>query len=238
MFKKSVFVAALVLSLSLTGCGSLGGMMGGNTNNSGTGNLLGGVLGSILGGGSGGGLLGGVLGSVVSSGMGLGFVDNVVGHSKIEKSALVGTWIYAEPGCAFTSENMLAKAGGDAAATQVKQKLNSAFKTLGIKTENTGFAFDQNGNFEAVIKGVPFNGTYTFDSRDGKLDLKSTLGTIPAFVTPTAKGLAITLESKNLVGVLQGLKVSGNNALAAISTLGSNYKGVRLGFDTVKYQQK
>lgn len=238
MFKKSVFVAALVLSLSLTGCGSLGGMMGGNNTNSGTGNVLGSVLGSILGGGTGGSLLGSVLGGVVSNGIGSSFADNVVGHSKIDKAALVGTWIYVEPGCAFSSENLLAKAGGDGAATQVKQKLGSAFNSLGIKSENTGFAFDQNGNFEAVIKGVPLQGTYTFDPSSGKLNLKSTVGTIPAFVTPSARGLAITLESKNLASVLQSLKLTGNNALAAINTLGSTYNGVRLGFDTGKYQPK
>ena len=229
-------MAVLVLSLSLSSCGSLGGMLGSNTTNTtntGTGNVLGGLLGSILLGGTNSGLLG----SVVSNGMGLGFVDNVVGHSKIDKTALIGTWVYAEPGCAFTSQNVLANAGGDAAATQVKQKLGSAFTTLGIKTENTGFAFDQNGNFEAVVKGVPFNGTYSFDPSNGKLNLKSTVGTFPAFVTPTAKGIAITLDSKNLVNVLQSLKLSGNNALSSISTLGSTYSGVSLGFNTVKYQQ-
>ena len=166
--------------------------MGGNTNNSGTGNVLGSVLGSILGGGSGGGLLGGVLGSVVSSGMGLGFVDNVVGHSKIEKSALVGTWIYAEPGCAFTSENMLAKAGGDAAATQVKQKLNSAFKTLGIKTENTGFAFDQNGNFEFYREGKVYG---MKNASSGILILLSSLTSSYAYLTRMSV-LMVTVPSE------------------------------------------
>ena len=88
------------------------------------------MLSSILGGGSGGGLLGNVLGSVISNGMGLGFVDNVVGHSTIDKAALEGIWIYAEPGCAFTSQSL---AGSELA---VKQKLSSAFNTLGIKSEN------------------------------------------------------------------------------------------------------
>ena len=122
-------------------------------------------------------------------------------------------------------------------ATQVNQKLASAFNTMGIKSENTGFAFDQQGNFEAVIKGVPMKGTYTFDPSSGKLNLKSNVGTIPAFLTPTAKGLALTLETKNLTGVLQSLIKPSSNAIAAITSLGNSYSGVRMGFDLVKYQQ-
>lgn len=230
MFRKSIiFTTVLALSLSMTGCGSLLGNT--SNNNSNAGGMFG-VLSSILGGGSGGGLLGNVLGSVISNGMGLGFVDNVVGHSTIDKASLEGIWIYAEPGCAFTSQSL---AGSELA---VKQKLSSAFNTLGIKSENTGFVFDQKGNFEALIKGLPLKGTYTFDPNSGKLNLNSSIGTIPAYVTASSKGLAITLESKNLAGMLQSLKISGGNALSAINNLGNSYNGARFGFDLVKYNKQ
>lgn len=237
MIKKTLFSAVLALSLVFTGCGPLIGNTNNTSNNSGLGSVLGSVLGGMIGGNSGGGLLGGVLGSVISNGMGLGYVDNVVGHSNIDKSVLAGTWIYAQPGCAFASQNQLTQSGGNSVATQVNQKLASAFNTMGIKSENTGFAFDQQGNFEAVIKGVPMKGTYTFDPSSGKLNLKSNVGTIPAFLTPTAKGLALTLETKNLTGVLQSLIKPSSNAIAAITSLGNSYSGVRMGFDLVKYQQ-
>ena len=93
MIRKTLFSAVLALSLVFTGCGPLIGNTNNTSNNSGLGSVLGSVLGGMIGGNSGGGLLGGVLGSVISNGMGLGYVDNVVGHSNIDKSVLAGTWI-------------------------------------------------------------------------------------------------------------------------------------------------
>ncbi len=160
----------------------------------------------------------------------------VIGHVRLDQSSLIGTWLYSEPGCAFTSENLLAKAGGSVAATEVKQKLSTVYNTVGIKSENTGFAFDKNGNFEAYIKSIPLKGTYTFDPSSGKLNLKSMLITIPAYVTRTSNGISITMESKKLLTVLQTiLSFTGNSTLSTISDLSKNYDGVRMGFDLVKY---
>jgi hypothetical protein len=119
----------------------------------------------------------------------------------------------------------------------VKEKLNSLYNTVGISSQNTGFAFDQNGNFEAYIKGIPMSGTYTFDSNTSKINLKTMLFTVPAFVTRTTNGLSITMESKKLLNVLQTvLSLTGNSTLSTIGELSKNYDGVRMGFDVVKYQ--
>ena len=181
---------------------------------------------------SGGGLLGGML---LTDNTSTSLTDMVVGNAKFNKRDLVGTWVYAQPGCAFTSQNVLANAGGVAAANQVKQKLSSTYKSLGFASNNTGFAFDQNGNFEAVLKGVAFNGTYTFDPSSGKLNLKtSSGGVIPTFVTRDSNGMAITMESKMLASLLQAIGSTGGNSV--INALASQYNGVRMGFDLVKYQ--
>ena len=162
---------------------------------------------------------------------------SVIGMDKVTQRGLVGTWKYNGPGCAFTSENLLAKAGGSVAATQVKQKLLTAYNSLGISSQNTGFAFDQQGNFEGYIKGLPLKGTYTLDTSNGKLNLKTALFTIPAFVTRTTNGLSITMESKKLLSTLKTLMaLTGNSTLTTIGNLGDNFDGVRLGFDVVKYQ--
>lgn len=243
MFKKSIIASLLALSLVMTGCGNslLGSVLGTNTNTNTTSNVLGSVLGSVLGGigNSGGGLLGGILGgSLLTDNTATSLADMIIGSTKLNQNELVGTWVYAQPGCAFTSQNLLAKAGGAAAANQVKQKLSSAFSTLGFASNNTGFAFDQNGNFEAYLKGLPLSGTYTFDPSSGKLNLKTSVGTISSFVTRTSNGLSITMESKMLLSLLQALnKVQGNSTISAIGTLANNYDGVRLGFDVVKYKQ-
>lgn len=232
MFKKTIYSTIIATALILTGCGTTGT------------NLLGGILGdgttgtTTTSGDSGlGGILGGVLGGVVNSNTVGGLLDMVIGHVKLDQSSLVGTWVYSEPGCAFTSENLLAKAGGSVAATQVKQKLQGVYNAVGISSSNTYFAFSQDGRFEAKIKGIPMSGTYTFDSNNSKLNLKTTLFTVPAYVTRTTNGLSLTMESKKLLTVLQTLTaLTGNSTLSTVGEISKSFDGVRLGFDVVRYQ--
>lgn len=224
MIKKIFYSSVLALSLVLTGCGNLGNVLG---NGNGTTGNTGGGLGNVL---------GGVLGGVFNSNTAGGLLDMVIGHVKLDKSSLVGTWVYSEPGCAFTSENLLAKAGGSVAATQVKQKLTTVYNSLGIASNNTYFVFDQNGRFEAKVKGIPLSGTYDFEPSSNKLNLKCTLFTIPAYVTRTTNGLSLTMESKKLLNVLQTITaLTGNTTLTTIGELSKNFDGVRMGFDVVRY---
>lgn len=225
MIKKFFYSSVLALSLVLTGCGNLGNVLG--TGNGTTGNSGGGL----------GNVLGGVLGGVFNGNTAEGLLDMVIGHVKLDQSALVGTWVYSEPGCAFTSENLLAKAGGSVAATQVKQKLTTVYNSLGISNGNTYFIFDQNGRFEAKIKGIPLSGTYDFEPNNSKLNLKCILFTIPAYVTRTTNGLSLTMESKKLLNVLQTVTaLTGNTTLTTIGELSKNFDGVRMGFDVVRYK--
>ncbi|MBR0023267.1 MAG: DUF4923 family protein [Muribaculaceae bacterium] len=224
MIRKSIFTTILAMTIALTGCG-VGNMMNqGGTSATGSGGGLGGVLGSVLGG-------------VVNANTASGLLDMVIGHVKLDQRELVGTWVYSEPGCAFTSENLLAKAGGSVAATQVKQRLATVYNSVGIASNNTYFAFDQNGRFEAKVRGIPLSGTYTFEPNNSKINLKTTLFTIPAFVTRTTNGLSLTMESKKLLNVLQTVTaLTGNSTLSTVGELSKNFDGVRMGFDVVRYQ--
>ena len=224
MIRKSIFTTILAMTIALTGCG-VGNMMNqGGTTATGSGGGLGGVLGSVLGG-------------VVNANTASGLLDMVIGHVKLDQRELVGTWVYSEPGCAFTSENLLAKAGGSVAATQVKQRLATVYNSVGIASNNTYFAFDQNGRFEAKVRGIPLSGTYTFEPNNSKINLKTTLFTIPAFVTRTTNGLSLTMESKKLLNVLQTVTaLTGNSTLSTVGELSKNFDGVRMGFDVVRYQ--
>lgn len=224
MIRKSIFTTILAMTIALTGCG-VGNMMNqGGTSATGSGGGLGGVLGSVLGG-------------VVNANTAGGLLDMVIGHVKLDQRELVGTWVYSEPGCAFTSENLLAKAGGSVAATQVKQRLATVYNSVGIASNNTYFVFDQNGRFEAKVRGIPLSGTYTFEPNNSKINLKTTLFTIPAFVTRTTNGLSLTMESKKLLNVLQTVTaLTGNSTLSTVGELSKNFDGVRMGFDVVRYQ--
>lgn len=223
--KKIITTVLAALMLLCSGCNTdLLGVLGGESTGNGTGQ--GGGLGDILGGVL-GGVLGGLGGNTVDGLLGL-----VIGSVKINESDLYGAWYYTEPGCAFTSENLLAKAGGAVAAENCKEKLIPVYNAVGINSQNTMFQFTQNHEFAAKIKGIPVSGTYTYDPSSGTLQLKTMLFSTNAYITRTAQGLGLTFESKNLLKVLQlAASLSGNSTLQTVGDLSKQYEGVRLGFD-------
>ena len=223
-------VTALLAAVMLLGSGCTTGLLGGLGGDTGNGTTTGGGLGDIL-----GGVLGGVLGGLGSQNTIDGLLGLVIGSVKVNESELYGTWYYAEPGCAFTSENLLAKAGGAVAAETCKDKLLPVYNTLGISSQNTQFQFTQDHQFAANLKGIPLSGTYTYDPNTATIRVKTMLFSSNVYVTRTTHGLAYTFESKNLLKVLQAIAaVSGNSTLQTVGDLSKQFDGVRLGFDMAK----
>ena len=208
MMKKMMMaaVAALMLqSCGMTNPGVNGGsQMGGTTtNNSGS--------------------------SIGSNALG-GLLDLVVGSVKLSQADIIGTWSYVEPACAFTSENLLAKAGGSVAAKTVNEKLLPVYKSVHISSGNTQLTFRENGQFTGKIGGFPMSGTYTFDAANGLVKMKS-LTTFTAHLTRSTQGMNFTFESKKILTLLQTVSaLSGNTSLSTIGDISKQFSGVRLGF--------
>lgn len=208
MMKKMMM--AVVAALMLQGCGMTnpgvngGSQMGGTTtNNSGS--------------------------SIGSNALG-GLLDLVVGSVKLSQADIIGTWSYVEPACAFTSENLLAKAGGSVAAKTVNEKLLPVYKSLHISSGNTQLTFNENGQFTGKIGGFPMSGTYTFDAANGLVKMKS-LTTFTAHLTRSTHGMNFTFESKKILTLLQTVSaLSGNTSLSTIGDISKQFSGVRLGF--------
>lgn len=208
MMKKMMM--AVVAALMLQGCGMTnpgvngGSQMGGTTtNNSGS--------------------------SIGSNALG-GLLDLVVGSVKLSQADIIGTWSYVEPACAFTSENLLAKAGGSVAAKTVNEKLLPVYKSLHISSGNTQLTFNENGQFTGKIGGFPMSGTYTFDAANGLVKMKS-LTTFTAHLTRSTQGMNFTFESKKILTLLQTVSaLSGNATLSTIGDISKQFSGVRLGF--------
>lgn len=226
---KKIYTTLLVaVMLFGSGCttGMLGGL-GGFGGDTGNGTTTGGGLGDIL-----GGVLGGVLGGLGSQNTIDGLLGLVIGSVKVNESELYGVWYYTEPGCAFTSENLLAKAGGAVAAQTCIEKLLPVYNTLGISSQNTQFQFTQDHQFAANVRGIPLSGTYTYDPANATIKVKTMLFSSNVYVTRTTHGLAFTFESKNLLKVLQAVAaMSGNSTLQTVGDLSKQFDGVRLGFD-------
>lgn len=172
------------------------------------------------------------VGSIVGS-----ILDNVIGSTTFKKADLCAhTWKYKSPGCAFTSENLLAKAGGEIAAKKVEEKLSSYYQKAGFNSSNTYFKFNEDGTFNAKIDGKSWSGTYTFDEKTHAIDLKGRLLlSLNGFATKNTSGISILFESKKLLTIIQTLTaLSGNTTLGTIGEISKNYDGIRVGFDLSK----
>ena len=159
-------------------------------------------------------------------------ITSVIGLDKVSAQTLIGTWQYRNPGCAFTSENLLAKAGGEVAAVQIEEKLLPYYQQVGISANNTMITFNQDGTFSSRICGTPFSGRYTFEEATQKITLKGLLLTVNCYTKREMNGISILFEGKKLLSLLQTLAAfSGNQNLETVSEISKNYDGVRVGFD-------
>lgn len=165
-----------------------------------------------------------------------GVVKSVVGDQTTTESSIVGTWAYSAPDCQFESDNLLAKAGGEVAATQVESKLKTVYKKLGMT--NSQFTFSEDGSFSISIKGKSASGTYTFDSDAKTVSMKTSLGvSFTAYVTVTGSSMSLVFDASKLMTVLKsvaGAAASVNSTASTISSLAGSYSGLRLGFELTK----
>lgn len=213
---KKISIALIGLAtLVLSGCGNI--MGNGNTGNNGDN----GILGSILGG-------------VLNQNTANGLLDLIVGGIRMDEASLQGTWYYSQPGLAFTSENLLAKAGGAVAASNIKEKLGSVYSSVGVSSSNTYITFDGQGRFQGKVDGIPLSGTYSYDGQS-QIKFKATLVSFTGYVTRTSTGMSLNFEANKLLSILQGAAaLTGNSTIGAIGDLSKQYDGLRVGFDMRK----
>lgn len=191
-----------------------------------------GVLGAILGGSNAGN------GSNSSSNAGSiinGILNNVIGSGTFKQADLCHTWKYSKPGCAFTSENLLAKAGGEIAASKVENKLEGYYKKFGFNSSNTYFTFNTDGTFSAKIDGKAWNGNYTFDEKTHAIQLKGLLLSASGYATKTTNGISLLFDQKKLLNLIKALSAfKGSSTLSAVGSIANNYDGMRIGFEMTK----
>ena len=191
-----------------------------------------GVLGAILGGSNAGN------GSNSSSNAGSiinGILNNVIGSGTFKQADLCHTWKYSKPGCAFTSENLLAKAGGEIAASKVENKLEGYYKKFGFSSSNTYFTFNTDDTFSAKIDGKAWNGTYTFDEKTHAIQLKGLLLSASGYATKTTNGISLLFDQKKLLNLIKALSAfKGSSTLSAVGSIANNYDGMQVGFEMTK----
>lgn len=179
-------------------------------------------------------LLGAIFGSI-SGKDAANAIASVIGLTKVTEADLVGTWKYSAPGCAFTSDKLLAKAGGEVVAGQIKEKLGPYYQKFGVKAANTFFTFAEDKSFTGKIFGFPLSGTYTYDESKSMVQMKTLLLTVNGYVKKNVDGIAFLFDADKLLSIMQMVaSVSNDTTLATIGELSKQYDGVKIGFDMKK----
>ena len=168
-------------------------------------------------------VLGSVLGAVLS---------NVLFGGQ---SGILGNWNYTAPSTAFTTQQSLTRAGGNAAVANINSSLASNFNSIGINSSNTSFSFLADNKFSAKVNGIPFSGTYAYNPQNGEIALKTPTETIKGNVIKTQRGMGLMFDATQMVNLLQKEgKVSNAAAVQAVSKLAKSANGARVGFELTK----
>lgn len=168
-------------------------------------------------------VLGSVLGAVLS---------NVLFGGQ---SGILGSWFYNAPSVAFTTQNTLTNAGGNATVANMNSSLASDYNAIGINRSNTSFSFINGNTFTAKVNGIPFNGTYVYNPQNGEIKLKTSTETLKGNVMRTQNGMGLMFDANQMVNLLQKEgKVSNPEAVQAVSNLAKSANGARVGFELTK----
>lgn len=165
-----------------------------------------------------------------------GVVKTVVDDKLTTGNSVVGTWVFVAPSCSFESDNLLAKAGGEAASAKIEQKLEPVYNKIGL--DSCMLVFNADSTYTLQLKRTTSNGTYSFDSETKTLTLKTKLGVaVKTHVEVLGTTMSLQFNADKLMSALQALTnlVSKINSTAsAVNSLAGNYDGLMLGFELEK----
>lgn len=165
-----------------------------------------------------------------------GVAKAVVGDKATTSSSVIGTWKYVGPQCQFESENLLAKAGGEVAAKEVEEKMQTVYDRIGMS--GCEYTFNEDGTYSYTLKKRTMSGTYTFDDKEKTITMKGKLGVkTVAHVTVTGNDMSLVFNADKLMSVLKtitGTVSKVNSTAATINSVAGSYDGLMLGFDLKK----
>lgn len=227
--KKTTSAASNTTAATTTAAATTSNSATSTSTTSNAGSAIAGILGAVMGGSS---------NSSSSAGSSIinGILNNVIGSGIFSKQDLCAhTWKYSKPGCAFTSENLLAKAGGEIAANKVEEKLGEYYSKFGFSGSNTYFTFKTDGTFAAKIDGKSWQGNYTFDEKTHAIQMKGLLLSMSGYATKTTNGISLLFDQTKLLNLIKTMgALKGSSTLSAIGTIANNYDGMRVGFEMKK----
>lgn len=165
-----------------------------------------------------------------------------IGSSALTIEKIAGTWKYASPAVTFKSDNLLLKAGGAAAASQVESKLAPYYKTAGFTSLVMTINEDSTFTFKARLMNL--NGTISRDETSGNFiftfkALRSiNIGSMESYIVMNGDKMELTFDvSKLMLLIEKAGKITGNNTIKGISAILNKYDGMTAGFELQRQQQ-
>ncbi|MBP5217890.1 MAG: DUF4923 family protein [Bacteroidales bacterium] len=150
-----------------------------------------------------------------------------------DQASILGTWTYQEPAVQFTSDNLLAKAGGSIASAKVVEQLAPYYEKAGIKPGKMILTLNEDKTCSLAIGKKTYSGTYEFNEEAGTMDIKTAAFNLPtAYVSVSGSQFALTFDSTKLLGMVQSAgKVTGSDStLSQIASIAQAYDGMKTGF--------
>ena len=181
--------------------------------------------------------------STSTTGLGdvLAGVGNALGITtgKTEIKDLAGVWNYSAPAVTFKSDNLLLKAGGAAAASQVENKLAPYYKTAGLTSLK--LTINEDSTFTFKLRVTSLNGTISRDEESGnfiftfKALKKINIGSMETFTKKNGNQMSVTFDVSKLMTIIEKVAaVSGNSTIKGASALLNQYEGITAGFKLKK----
>lgn len=162
-----------------------------------------------------------------------------VGSSNLTVEKMVGTWNYSGPAVSFKSDNLLLKAGGAAAASQVESKLEPYYRTAGFTSLVMTINADSTFTFKAKMTNL--SGTVTKNDKTGnfvfhfKALKKVSVGSMEAYIVLNGSKMELTFDVSKLMTLIEKAgKITGNSSVKTLSGILNKYDGMTAGFELTK----
>ncbi|MCM1077582.1 MAG: DUF4923 family protein [Bacteroides sp.] len=165
-----------------------------------------------------------------------------IGASSLTVEKIAGRWNYSGPAVSFKSDNLLLKAGGAAAATQVEAKLAPYYKTVGFTSLVLTIEQDSTFTFKAGLINLSGNITKEESAENFTFHFKAlgkvNVGSMESYIVMNGETMELTFDVSGLMSLIDKAgKLTGKTSLKAVSAILNKYDGMTAGFE-LKRQQK
>ena len=164
-------------------------------------------------------------------------LGSLLDNSTLSANDVQGTWLYGGVDCVFETENVLMKAGGEAATAKVESKINDLLKKVGVTSEALAFTFNADNTFSITVKGRTINGTYALDLENKKITLTylNGVGSITPQIVKNGTTMSLLYDADKFLNFLTSISaVSKNATVVSINAILKSYDGMLIGMELQK----